>query len=367
MKIQHLNLFNFRNIERLSIDFGNSYNIIYGNNGAGKTNLVESIYYLALTKTFRNSLDKIIIMKNKSKCKIEGTIEKKYDYNYKIILDNRGKAVFVNNSKIDKISDYISKMSIVLFSPDSLRFIKESPSIRRNYINLEISQINNNYLKILNNYNRILKQRNSFLKKYKNDDNSNNYLNILTNNLIDCGLEIFKFRMKYINLINKSIGGFYEKICGLSNLRFEYYSQYNELNKKDLLDKYNKLKEKECLFKKTLIGIHYDDFKILINDLLIKDYGSEGQQKNAIIAFKLAEIELFNDIKKEYPILILDDLFSELDKEKINNILKLINSNIQTFITTTDLDKIDNNILKNSYKYFVDNGNVRIDDNETGL
>ena len=184
MKIQHLKVLNFRNYEKMELDFSPNYNIIYGNNGVGKTNLVESIYVLALTKSFRGSVDKVLIMNNKDVCRVEGIISDKFETKYKIIIKADGKKVKINDTKVDKLSDYISKINVVLFNPDDLRFIKDSPSVRRKAINLEISQLNNVYLKNLNMYNKLVKQRNSYLKTTNiNAYSSSDYLEILTNKI----------------------------------------------------------------------------------------------------------------------------------------------------------------------------------------
>lgn len=362
MKIQHLKLLNFRNYEKMELVFSPQYNIIYGNNGSGKTNLIESIYVLALTKSFRGSVDKVLIMNNKDVCRVEGKVWDKYENKYKIIIKNDGKRVKINDTKIDKLSDYISKISVVLFNPDDLRFIKDSPSIRRKAINLEISQLDNIYLKNLNTYNKLLKQRNMYLKTMNiNGNSSKEYLEILTNKLIDYGEKIYLSRLKYIDLLNEKIGKLYEQICGISDLKIEYFSDFKNFNKEEIIKKYKEFLNKDIILGKTSIGVHHDDVRFKLNKLNIRDYGSEGQQKNAIIAYKLAELEIFKMKKDNYPILILDDLFSELDKFKINNILSLIDQDIQTFITTTEIDKINSEILDKSKLFYVEDGYVRED------
>lgn len=360
MKIHHLKLLNFRNYEKIELAFSPNYNIIYGNNGEGKTNLIESIYVLALTKSFRGSVDNVLIMNNKDVCRVEGTISDKYENVYKMVIKNGGKKVKINNTKVDKLSDYISKISIVLFNPDDLRFIKDSPSVRRKAINLEISQINNSYLKNLNIYNKILKQRNMYLKTTNiNANSSREYLDILTSKLIDCGEKIYLSRRKYIDFLNDRIGDIYNKICGISDLNLEYVSDFKDFDKEVILKKYKETLNKDIILGKTSVGVHHDDIKFKFNGWNIKDYGSEGQQKNAVIAYKIAELEIFNQVRGNYPILILDDLFSELDRFKINNILNLINKDIQTFITTTDIDKISKEILSKSKLFEVIDGKVR--------
>ena len=360
MRIHQLKLLNFRNYEKIELAFSPNYNIIYGNNGGGKTNLIESIYVLALTKSFRGSVDNVLIMNNKDVCRVEGIVCDKYENIYKMVIKNSGKKVKINNTKIDKLSDYISKISIVLFNPDDLRFIKDSPSVRRKAINLEISQINNSYLKNLNIYNKILKQRNMYLKTTNiNANSSQEYLDILTSKLIDCGEKIYLSRRKYIDFLNERIGNIYNSICGISDLNLEYVSDFKDFDKEIILKKYRDSLNKDIILGKTSVGVHHDDIKFKFNGWNIRDYGSEGQQKNAVIAYKIAELEIFNQVRGNYPILILDDLFSELDRFKINNILNLINKDIQTFITTTDIDKISNEILSKSKLFEVIDGKVR--------
>lgn len=362
MKIHHLKLINFRNYEKIDIDFSDGCNIIYGNNGVGKTNLVEGIYVLALTKSFRGSVDKVLIMNDKDVCSISASVTEKYENKYKIILKDGGKKVKINNTKVEKLSDYISKISIVLFNPNDLRFIKDSPTVRRNSINLEISQLNNIYLKNLNMYNKLLKQRNVYLKTTAvNGNSSSEYLDILTNKMIDYGEKIYNSRLKYINLLNERIGEFYQKICNISDLKLEYVSDYKNFDRDKIVKKYKDNLTKDIMLGKTSFGVHHDDIKFKLKDFSIKDYGSEGQQKNAIIAYKLCELEIFKQIRGEYPILILDDLFSELDREKINNILSLIDDDIQTFITTTEIDNLSEEVLKKSRLFKVLDGEVRED------
>ena len=359
MQIVDLKLTNFRNYEKLEINFNNNLNIIYGNNGMGKTNLVEAIGVLALTRSFRLVNDKNLIYKDKNITLIEGNVKKEYINNYKVIISDEGKKVKIDNTKISKISDYISKINVVVFNPEDLKIIKDTPSTRRKTINIEISQINISYLKNLNNYNKILKQRNAYLKSLAvNSNMSTDYLNILTKKLIEFGLKIYEERKKYYDLINKYISDYYKKITGFENLLVKYISDYENMNEKKLEEVYKKNLKRDLFIGKTSFGIHHDDLEFYLNDMNLKTYGSEGQQKNAIISLKLSEIQIINEIRKEYPILILDDLFSELDNEKITNILKILNNDIQTFITTANISNISNSLFKNCKVIRVNNGKI---------
>ena len=361
MKIDNINLVNFRNYENLDISFGNFLNIFYGKNGSGKTNLIEAIYILALTKSFRISNDKLLIKKGSIKSKINGEITKNDDATkYSVIISNEGKTVEINDTKVDKISDYVSKINIILFNPVDTRLIDDAPVDRRKMINIEISQLNKEYLIILANYNRILKQRNFYLRSlYVNGNNDTNYLNILTNKLIEYGLLINKYRSEFIENINKYIKDIYSNIFKSGELKIKYVSSFNNKNSSKLLKSYQQNYKKEMEVGKTLIGVHHDDILFYLDNYNLKEWGSEGQRKNAIISFKLAEIKVINEIKKINPILILDDLFSELDKEKICNILKLLDKDVQTFITTTEINKVDKKILKNSKIFKVDEGIIK--------
>lgn len=359
MWIEYLKLLNFRNYESLELTFHPSFNIIYGNNGEGKTNLVEAIYVLGLTRSFRLVNDKVLVHKKASLAKVEGNVHNRYETNYKIILSKEGKKVKINNNKVLKLSDYVSKINIILFHPNDLKIIKDTPSIRRKNLNIDISQLNLNYLKCLNHYNKILKQRNAYLKQYMiNGNQSSSYLDILTEKLIEYGMQIYKERSEFITLINSYIGEIYFQIAGENFLKIDYVSDYTGLNEQELLNLYHKSLKKDLAFGKTSLGIHTDDLIFHLDDNDLKEYGSEGQQKNAIIAMKLAELKLFEKQKGYYPILILDDLFSELDEEKIKNILNYISKDIQTFITITNLKYFRNVDNKNYKSFHIENGKV---------
>lgn len=338
MKIEFLKLLNFRNYNQLNLSFHPSLNIIYGKNGSGKTNLVEAIYVLGLTRSFRLVGDKTLIMDNTSLSKVEGDVKNQYSANYRVLLNKEGKKVKINNNRVAKISEYISKITIVLFHPDDLRFIKDTPSTRRKNLNISISEITTQYLRYLNDYNKILKQRNAYLKQmYINHNESSSYLDILTEKLVDKGSYLYEKRCEFVKKINDYIGSFYQKITGHEGLFIDYISDYSDLKKEDILKLYQTSLTKDMAFGKTNIGIHTDDLKFFLNGKDLKDYGSEGQQKNAIIAYKFSELEIFKEMTGSYPILILDDLFSELDEEKVENIISLLNQNVQTFITTTNI------------------------------
>ena len=358
MKIENICLTNFRNYDNLNVTFSDVLNIIYGLNGSGKTNLIEAIYLLALSKSFRISNDKVLIKKGKIKAKVNGNVLKNNDsnlYGVEITLD--GKVVSINEEKKDKISDYISRINIVLFEPSNTMLISDAPSERRKLLNIEISQIYKEYLVILTNYQRILKQRNFYLRgMYVNGSYTSEYLDILTRKLIEYGSVISKYRSNFVDNINKYITSNYESIAGCGTLKVRYSSVYKNKSQDELFKRYKDNYQKELSIGKTLEGVHHDDLVFLLDNNNLKECGSEGQRKNAIISFKLAEISVIKDIKGYYPILILDDLFSELDKVKISNLLSMLDRNVQTFITTTDLKNVSKKIIKDAKKIKVYDG-----------
>ncbi|MCI8574895.1 MAG: DNA replication/repair protein RecF [Bacilli bacterium] len=359
MWLEYLKLLNFRNYEKLDVKFHPTLNLIYGKNGEGKTNLVESIYVLGLTRSFRLVNDRTLIHHNYELAKIEGSVHNRYETNYKIILSKDGKKVQINNNKVLKLSDYVSKINIILFHPNDLKIIKDTPSIRRKNLNIDISQLNLNYLKDLNAYNKVLKQRNAYLKQLLlNGNNSSSYLDILTQKMVEYGLRIHKERVKFIEFLNSYVSKIYFEIAKKGNLKIEYVSDYCNLDEEDLQKMYEKSLKKDLSFGKTNLGIHTDDLIFQLDGRDLKDYGSEGQQKNAIISMKFAELELFKKQKGYYPILILDDLFSELDEDKIQNILNFITKEIQVFITTTNVNHlgcVDNKCYRS---FHIENGQI---------
>ena len=363
MKVESLYLINFRNYEKLDIQFSDFLNIFYGKNGSGKTNLIEAIYLLSLTKSFRISNDKSLIRKGNIKSKVKGEILKKDDLsNYSVILSKDGKSVEINDQKVDKISDYVSKINIILFSPFDTRLIDAPPMNRRKLLNIEISQLFKEYLIVLSNYEKILKQRNFYLRSmYINGNNDIEYLNILTKKLIEYGLVIYKYRASFCDNINSYITEIFKSIFNSGELKLKYISSYKNKTENMLLKSYQKNYAKEMEIGKTILGIHHDDLEFILDNNNLKEWGSEGQRKNAIISFKLAELNVIYQQKKYYPILILDDLFSELDKEKIMNILKLLNDKVQTFITTTEVNKIEKKIIKKAKIFKVENGTIKED------
>lgn len=362
MFLKKIELVNFRNYDKLNLKLKKSINIIYGKNGQGKTNLLESIYILGLTKSHRFFIDNNLIKKNATTAKIKGVLNKnKIDYKFEIIITNNSKVIKIDNKIIQKVSDYVSQMNVIIFYPEDLELVKGSPIVRRKFLNLELSQINLNYFNILNDYQKLLKMRNEYLK---NNNYNDSYYEILENYYINASVEIYKLRHKFIEKLNEYAKEIYFNVSGLKDFNIKYdpnieIKEYTtEQITKSLKHNLYKLKQKEQKLGISLVGPHRDDIVFNLKDSNLKLYGSQGQQRLAVIAVKLAEIEIFKKYLNDTPILLLDDVFSELDTNKKTLLLKYINSNIQTIITTTDLRTINNKIVNNSKIIKINNGTI---------
>jgi len=364
--LRKIKLVNFRNYKNLNINFQKNINIIIGDNAQGKTNILESIYTLALTKSYRTTNDSNLIRINQEKFIIigeikDGSIFKKLS----LELHKSNKVVKINDNIINKISDYIGNLYVILSSPDDLQMIKGSPTERRNFLNIEISQLSSNYIKKYNEFNKILKMRNDYLKLlFTNNIGDYAYLEVLTNNLIDREIDIYMERKNFIDKVNKNLTDIYKDIANIKDLKIIYETnvEFNDFNTQDikrvLTEKYKKNQQREIAMGMTLYGPHRDDFTFKINDNDIKIFGSQGQQKLAFIALKFAEIPIFEEKTGTKPIILLDDIFSELDKTKKNKLIQYINNDYQVIITSNDTKDISKKILKDSNIYKIKDGKI---------
>ncbi len=365
MILKNISIINFRNYKKLDLDLNDKINIIYGQNGQGKTNILESIYVLALTKSHRSFIDNNLIKNGEESAIIKGKLKKDISYNLEILLGKTKKQVKIDNSVESKLSTYIDKMNVIIFSSEDLELIKGSPGERRKYINLELSQLSANYYNALNDFEKLLKIRNETLKKINNlEEVDLNYFNILTEYLVNKSVFIYQMRNKYIQKLNDICPKIFKEISGLEGFNIKYkpsidISSFEKENIKKILEETLRENfEKEVSAKMTIYGPHRDDFEFCKGNDSLRDFGSQGQQKMAVLALKLSEIEIFSDYKKTSPIILLDDVFSDLDSLKKNNLLKHINKNMQVIITTTDLDSIDKKLLKKAKLIHIKNGEV---------
>ena len=367
MNISKLKLVNFRNYDKLNISLGTNMNVFIGTNAQGKTNILEAINFLALTKSHRTSNEEDLIRIGCSKSIVNGRIRNEGILKQlEISLNSGNKILKINETKIKRVSEYISNLIVISFTPDDLEIIKSSPSIRRNVLNIQISQLSKTYLNTYNQYNKLLKTRNEYLKiLFINNLADQKYFDIITDKLIEKAVIIYKLRKEYIDKINENIGHIYGDIaCSEDNIYLKYepnvlFSDYNEECIRDVLIKtYRKNYKKELNNGMTLFGPHRDDFSFYISEKNLKLFGSQGQQKLAIVAYKLAEINIFKEKCQTTPVLLLDDIFSELDIKKRNRLLKYIKDGIQSIITTTDLKNIQKKYLENACIFEVSNGEI---------
>ncbi len=361
MKIRYLKLINFRNYHSLELELNPGINIFIGENGVGKTNILESIYVLALTKTNRDNLDSEMINFNEEYLKIEGKITSGDLIKTKEVdIYKNKKQLFINGKEIRRHRDYVKDFSVISFSPKDLNIISGSPSIRRNLLNIDLSQINNKYIGYLNEYNSILKMRNEYLKRMNlNGFTDERYLEILNNEIINKAVRIYEYRLDFIDKINKLLPNIFKKISNLEGLTIKYNNTIGieNFNEEEIIkkmkSKFKRILNFELLQGATTIGPHRDDFSFILKDIDMKNFASEGQQRLAIIALKIAEIYIFKEELNEYPVLLLDDIFSELDIKKRNKIIKYLDENIQTIITTTDINDINKEIVEKASVYTV--------------
>lgn len=362
MFLRKISLTNFRNYDNLDLEFNKNINIFIGNNAQGKTNILESIYVLSISKSHRINKDLFLIKDNCLFTKIHGEIINYDNLNeFEILINKKGKRVSINSNPFRKISEYLSNINTIMFCPDDLEIIKGTPSERRYFLNSSLSQFYSDYSLKLSKYNKLLKNRNEYLKNTEKIDKI--YLKILTDKLINLNVDLIIYRRNYINEINKYIVKIYKNLTNKDKISIKYDSfinnDINEKNiKQEIQEKFDRVLENEIFQRTTLLGIHKDDFSIYIDDVKINNYGSQGQQRISILCLKLAEIDIYKEKFNKKPIILLDDIFSELDSEKKENIIKYINSDMQVFITSTDLNNIDEKITKNADIFYVNDGKV---------
>ena len=356
MKITKLELNNFRNYKKKIFDNFSNLNIIIGKNGIGKTSIIEAIYLGSLAKSFKTNNEHLIIKNDSDYFRIKIYY---FDYgpkkNLEVFYDKDGKKTKINSKIQRKLSEFISQYRVIMLSPDELKLIKSSPNTRRNYLNIQISQLHKEYLYFLNNYNVLIKNKNDYLKKLMFNSNlDTRYLDILDEKIVEEGLKIYSYRKKYIDMINDYINDIFKKYQDNNEIKIKYISDYEINDKEKLLEVLRKNRKKEINIGMTSFGVHRDDYEFLQNGNSAKEYSSQGLQKLIVLAMKLSEVQIFVKEYEIYPILLLDDLFSELDEKNRNNIFKSLDKEIQIFITTTDLKNINKRIIERAKIFDLD-------------
>ncbi len=360
MRIKNIKLENIRNYEKEFLEFEDGFNIIIGKNAQGKTNLLESIYITSFSKSFRTNNDKEIISFEKKFGNIVVNYEKEEEENrIEYFINNLGeKVIKINGIKIKKLNELVGNIMTVIFYPEDLKIIKEDPEKRRSFINREMCQLSLSYYNNLYSYNKILFLRNKYLKE---KTIKKELLEVWTEELIKYGKEIIKERKIFINKLNHISKKIYNNI----KKNEDFYIKY-ESNIKDE-EKYKEIMEEslnnDILYRTTTKGPHKDDLKIFINNIDARKFGSQGQQRTAALSLKLAEIEIIKEIKKENPIILLDDVFSDLDDERQEFSMEYL-KDLQVFITTTSLSSNMMKLVGGKKNIFhVENGKIKKETN----
>lgn len=345
MIIKSIKLNNFRNYENLDLSFDYGTNILYGNNAQGKTNILEAIFLSGTTKSYKGSKDKEMIRFGENESHIKTIVNKNYiDYQIDVhIKKNKTKGIAVNKVPLKKASELFGILNIVFFSPEDLNIIKSGPAERRKFLDSELCQLDKIYLSDLTKYNKILNQRNKLLKDIIFKPELKDTLPIWDGQLIDYGKKIIKRRKIFIDELNEIVFQIHKQISGnKEELLLKYEPNIDDAF---FYDQLNRAKERDLKFCQTSVGPHRDDMLFSIFDVDIRKYGSQGQQRTSALSLKLAEIELVKKNINDTPILLLDDVLSELDSNRQNYLLNSIHD-IQTIITCTGLDEF----IKNRFK-----------------
>jgi DNA replication and repair protein RecF len=366
--IERLTLKQFRNYDELDVSFEPNVNVIIGENAQGKTNVIEAIYFLALAKSHRTARDKELIQWEAPFARIEGAFQKQNGpLSLHVVLSGKGKKVKVNGLEQRRLSDYIGAVNVVMFGPEDLNLVKGSPQIRRRFLDMELGQMSPVYLHQLAMYQKILLQRNHLLKQLFGKANSAPMLDVLTDQLIEVAVEVTKKRFEFIQLLQRWAEEIHQAISrGKEKLVITYepsvhVSEQLNLSKlrEGFYEAYEQKKERERQRGTTLFGPHRDDLVFFVNDKDVQTYGSQGQQRTTALSLKLAEIELMKETIGDYPILLLDDVLSELDDYRQSHLLHAIQHRVQTFVTTTNVDGIDHQTLQEATIYEVEQGSLK--------
>ncbi|MFR5766135.1 MAG: DNA replication/repair protein RecF [Clostridia bacterium] len=334
MYINKIKLQNFRNYNEQEIILNKSINVFYGDNAQGKTNILEAIFLCTFGKSFRTNKEKELIKLGKDNANVIIEYEKK-DRDGKISISiSDKKQILVNGIKIKKLSELLGNINIVIFTPDDINILKGGPALRRRFLDMMIGQLKPNYVYILNMYIKTLEQRNNYLRQIKEENKPENLLDIWDEKLIEYADIIYKYRKEFIDKIKKKINIIHKKITDeKEEINIQYISNCES---KEVYSELLKQRRKLDIIKGfTTKGIHRDDFEIYINNKELSIYGSQGQNRTAILSLKLSELQVIYDEIEEEPILLLDDFMSELDINRRKNFLNNIN-NTQVIITCAE-------------------------------
>lgn len=337
MLVSSLKLNNYRNYTSKNINFNKGLNIIIGKNGVGKTNILESLIVLSNTKSFRTLDDSDLIKKGELYSKIEANCD---IGKLKVVISNNGKRLYFNDNVLKKTSEFIGKINCILFKPNDLNLFTDSPRERRRILDIEIGKVSNEYLLSLSTYNLLLKDKNRLLKE---DDVDLNYLDIIDEKMISEMKTVIKYREEFINIVNSYISNIYDDLSDSNTKISIKYKACGDIE--HLEENMLRSRDKDLLYRYANFGIHHDDYEFYYDDNLIQTVASQGQSRLTVISFKLALEKYIRYKTNKCPIILLDDILSELDFDNKQRLLHYIPYDNQTIITGTDLDNIE--ILNN--------------------
>ena len=360
MIIKYLELSDFRNYDEVHIDFSPNTNIFFGDNAQGKTNILEAVFLTSTTKSHKGSHDADIIRFGRDFGVIRALFEKdnvEYKIGMQLRRDKR-KAISLNGTPLKKASDLLGIVNVVLFSPEDLSIIKSGPEKRRRFIDMTLCQVDKEYLFALSGYNKIINQRNKLLKNYDKRSDISDTLDIWDDQLINYGIKVINKREKFTDEIRDTINSIHSNLTGNKD-RLDII--YKKNTKEDEYKaKLIKNRDRDILFKNTSIGPHRDDMDLTIEGIDVKKFGSQGQQRTAALSLKLSEIEIIKKATGDTPILLLDDVLSELDLNRQKYLLETL-GDTQTLITCTGLDEFVNNRFEINKCFKVIKGNIEED------
>ncbi len=355
MYIDKLSVENFRNLKKNCIEFNKNVNIFYGDNAQGKTSILEGIYFCATGRSHKTHIDSEVINFGKSESHLQvfvnnSTICDKIDVHLKKYSK---KGIAINNVSVKKIGELFGVLHIVLFTPEDLQLIKAGPSVRRKFIDLEMCQLSKIYYYDLRQYYKILKQRNKLLKNIQKNSKLKETLFAWDEQLVNFGEKLIDYRKEFIKNISKSASCIHRDITREKEFLEIIYKPNSQ--KEEFKKKLSKYMDKDIFYGTTSEGPHKDDIIFNINGFNVRDYGSQGQHRTAALSTKLAEIEIIKNEKKTTPVLLLDDVLSELDEKRQSFLFKNI-KNIQVFITCTGIEEITKKVSGDSNIFFVEDG-----------
>lgn len=359
MKIKRIQLRFFRNYETVDFICHGKHLFLLGNNAQGKTNFLEAIYYLSTVRSFRTNDDIELIQFDRDFAKLILSFERENkDVELEMVISRSGKYVIYNGNNINKMSDLIGLLNAIVFSPLDMKYLFGSPKDRRKFIDMELGKISPSYLHDLLLSQKLLKERNSYLKNMRIDDV---YLEVITNQLIDVQLKIIKARAMFIRLLEDNASVIYKNLTNESEFLSVVYHPCTpvtdqDVMRQDLQIQYQRSLEKDKEQRITSIGIHREDFVMSLGNLELQMYGSQGQRRSAVLSLKIGLLEVVRKRIKEYPVLLLDDVLSELDEKHRIQLFQIIPEGVQVFVTATDINQKEKNELKNSSFYQVNQG-----------